>query len=180
MQLVQIAVTAIGPDRPNVLAAVTGVLAAHEGEITDARASVLAGHVSFAFVLDIPAGADVESLRTDLAAVAEDLQLVALRADPLPSGASPTSPEVTHVVTATGVDHPGVLHAVTHQLARHGVRVCDLQASRIPDGDGPALTAVMLEVALPPEVDEVDVIGALRAVGGERELEVDLRALDDA
>lgn len=174
----QLAVTAIGPDRPNVLAAVTGVVAAHRGEIADARASVLAGHVSVALVIDAPDALDVDELRRDLASVAEDIGLVAVRVDALPAGASLASPEATHVVTATGSDHPGIIHAVTHQLARHGVRVCDLQASRIPDDDAD-LSVVMLEVAIPPSVDPDALTDALRAVGGERGLEVELRELDE-
>ena len=66
----------------------------------------------------------------------------------------PGAPEPTYVLTHSGVDHLGIIHAITHQLARHRVSITDLQTRRLDDAETP-LNATMLEIIPPPGADIV-------------------------
>ena len=72
------ALSAIGRDRPGIVAAVTEVLLAHAVNIEDSHATILRGHFTMMLVVAAPDGADVDKLRTDLADVGERLELEAL------------------------------------------------------------------------------------------------------
>jgi glycine cleavage system transcriptional repressor len=176
-----LAVTAIGPDRPGVLAAISGVVTAHGADVADARASLLSGHVGLLLVVEAPDDLDIGVVRRDLAQVAADLGIEVMAIDPLTASAPRSDgPDATLVVTVTGIDHPGIVHSITHQLARSGVNVCDLQARRIKDpGDPAALYAMMLEVAPPSGMGPERIEELLRPVAGERELDITVAPLDD-
>jgi len=175
----QLAVSAVGRDRPGIVAAVTGVLVAHGADIADAQMGVLSGRFTMMLIVDGPDELDEGAFLGDLLEIGRDLGLDVIsanRIDPVhPSGAV----EPTHVVTVSGVDHPGIVHAITHQLARHGVNVVDLQTRRLAeDGDDP-LHAMMLEVVPPAGLDTGALLEALEAVAGERELTVAIREILD-
>lgn len=174
-----LAVSAIGPDRPGVLAAITGVLAAHGAEVGDARASLLCGHIGIMLVVEAPGDLDVGVVRRDLAQVASDLGVEAVHLDGL-GASSPDAHDATLVLTVTGVEHPGIVHAVTHQLARHRINVCDMQARRLSDADDPEnLYAMMLEISPPPGMDAQAVEDLIRPVAGERDLDVSISRLEE-
>ena len=55
----RLAVTAIGADRPGIVAAVTGVLTDHGGNIEDSTMSILGGHFAMMLVVaEADAGPD--------------------------------------------------------------------------------------------------------------------------
>ena len=46
-----------------------------------------------------------------------------------------------------GVDHPGIVHAVSRRLAERGVSITDLETRLVGGADGEPVYAMMLEVA---------------------------------
>jgi glycine cleavage system transcriptional repressor len=174
----QLAVSAVGRDRPGIVAAVTGVLVAHGADIADAQMGVLSGRFTMMLIVDAADDLDEGVFLGDLLEIGRDLGMdvvSANRIDPVhPSG----TPDPTHLVTVSGVDHPGIVHAVAHQLARHGVGILDLQTRRIADlPDDEPLHAMMLEVVAPDGLDVRSLDSALQAIAGERELDVSLRPI---
>jgi glycine cleavage system regulatory protein len=83
------------------------------------------------------------------------------------------------IVTLYGADHPGIVHAVTRELANRGVNITDLNTHRIEEPGEAALYAMMLEVAPPPGTDQAALEAALRRVAGEQRLELSVRELED-
>ena len=72
------ALSAIGRDRPGIVAAVTEVLLAHAVNIEDSHATILRGHFTMMLVVAAPEDAELERLRADLTAVRDRLELEAL------------------------------------------------------------------------------------------------------
>ncbi|MFL5868791.1 MAG: ACT domain-containing protein, partial [Thermoleophilaceae bacterium] len=53
-----LALTAIGRDRPGIVAALSGVLLEHELNVEDSQATILRGHFSIVLVVAAPEGVD--------------------------------------------------------------------------------------------------------------------------
>ena len=52
------ALSAIGRDRPGIVAAVTGVLLGHGANLEDSQMTILRGHFTMTLVVALPNGAD--------------------------------------------------------------------------------------------------------------------------
>ncbi len=173
----QLALSAVGRDRPGIVAATTAVLLRHSVNVEDSRMSILRGHFAMTLILGVPEGGDRKSLKADLDVVAADLGLEALAlsaVEPLAEAA----PEPTHLLSIYGVDHPGIVHHATRVLAEHRVNITDLE-TRLVEGDGePSLYALLIEVAVPGDVDAGDVDRSLSEIAASEVVEVSLRELD--
>ena len=155
----ELAVTAVGADRPGIIARLTGVLLEHGGNLEDTSMTILSGH--FAMVLVVTTDTPPAVLQGALAEATAELGLVVNVAEVSPHQRSEPA---THVVSVYGSDHPGMLHAAASVLAERGINVTDL-ATRVLGGESPVY-AMMLEVALGEDADSDDIVQALRATGG--------------
>lgn len=173
----QLALSAVGRDRPGIVAAVTAALLRHGVNVEDSRMAILRGHFTMMLVLGVPEGTDRDALRSDLDAVAGELSLEALALSEVETADAGAAADPTHVLTVYGVDHPGIVHEATSALARHGVNITDLQ-TRLAEGDGPPLYALTVEMALPAGLNPATLEAALAAAGERERVEVSLRALD--
>jgi glycine cleavage system transcriptional repressor len=174
-----LAVTAIGRDRPGIVAAVSRALLAHRANVEDSQMTILRGHFTMMLVVSLPDDADLGTLGDDLEDVRAELGLEAVVLSPLEELDAAFEPVPTHIVTLYGADHPGIVHAATSALAERGVDITDLTTKLAGESvDQPGLYALMMEIAPPPAVDEDELREALRAVGEEQGVEVSLRALD--
>jgi glycine cleavage system transcriptional repressor len=64
-------------------------------------------------------------------------------------------PEPSHMVTVYGADHPGIVHAVSSAVARHGYDITDLNTHLSPGDTGAEpLYVLMMEVAVEQGHDE--------------------------
>ena len=172
------ALSAIGRDRPGIVAAVTEALLAHAVNIEDSHATILRGHFTMMLVVAAPEEADAERLREDLTAVRDRLELEALALSELAEIDPSAEPPPSHIVTLYGADHPGIVHAATAALAERGVDVTDMTTKLAGEGDGDPLYALMMEIALPDGVSAEELGQALTRVGGEQGVEVSMRPLE--
>src|SRR5437867_3955559 len=172
------AVSAIGRDRPGIVAAVTEVLLGHSLNIEDSQATILRGHFTMMLVVAAPDGLDADALRTDLDAVREQLELEALTLSELAELDPASEPAPSHIVTLYGADHPGIVHAATAALAERSIDVTDMTTKLAGEGEAEPLYALMMEVALPEGSDPSELATALERVGGEQGVEVSLRPLE--
>lgn len=145
------AVTAIGADRPGIVARVTGVLVDHGCNLEDTSMSILRGHFAMVLIVAAPADLAPGALEAALAERSTDLGLVvAVRA----VGDGPASPEsvtTSWTVVVYGADHPGIVHGVAALLADLGVSVVDL-TTRVTGG-APPIYSMVIDVAAPPDLD---------------------------
>lgn len=170
----EFAVTAIGRDRPGIVAAISRALLELEGNIEDSQMSILRGHFAVMLIVKLPDAANAGDLEGRLQRVRQELELEAIavnRVDDL--GAAATRP--SHVITVYGADHPGIVHAVSAALAERGVNITGLETRLAGASDSP-LYVMIIEVAL-PEGSEPDLEVALSQVADQAEVEVSLRPL---
>jgi glycine cleavage system transcriptional repressor len=172
--MTQLALSAIGRDRPGIVAEVTRALLGHSLNITDSQMAVLGGRFTMMLIVDAPDGTDLDAVREELARTRETLELDAVSLSPLTEADSGVAADPSHIVTVYGVDHPGIVHAVSARLAARAVNVTDLETRLVGDG----LYAMVLEIALPPELDPEALGAMLSEVGAEQGVEVTVRPLE--
>ena len=173
----QLALSAIGADRPGIVAEVTRALLGHSLNITDSQMAVLSGHFTMMLVVTAPDGTDLDLVGEELSRTRERLSLDALSFSPLGEPGAET-PEPSHIVTVSGVDHPGIVHAVSARLAAREVNVTDLETRLVGEGGQAGLYAMVLEVALPATVDPATLRAMLEDVGAEQGVDVTVRPLE--
>jgi glycine cleavage system transcriptional repressor len=173
--MTQLALSAIGRDRPGIVAEVTRALLGHSLNITDSQMAVLGGRFTMMLIVDAPEATDLDAVGEELDRARERLGLDALSLSPLAeAGAGAAAVDPSHIVTVYGVDHPGIVHAVSARLAAKAVNVTDLETRLVGDG----LYAMVLEIALPPDGDAEALAAMLAEVGAEQGVEVTVRPLE--
>jgi glycine cleavage system transcriptional repressor len=160
------AVTAVGSDRPGIVAAVTGAFAEHGCNLEDSSMTILRGQFAMMLVVDAPAGTGAGDLEKALAEPAAELELVVTvrpAAEPAPA---PEAEAVSWTVSVYGADHPGIVHGIAALLAERSFNIFDLSTRVIGTADEPVYTMFM-EVTLPPGGDPRQLEADLEAKAGE-------------
>jgi glycine cleavage system transcriptional repressor len=161
-----LAVSAVGLDRPGIIAGVAERLAAHGANITDSRMAILRGHFAITLIVE---GPEREALDDDLAR----LGLEAVTVTEVPEATTLPRSEPTAVVSVHGADHPGIVAAVTRVLADADVNVCDLQTRLARE-----LYVMVIDVAVPAGLALEELDRRLRAVAGEQGVTITVRPAD--
>jgi glycine cleavage system transcriptional repressor len=159
-------VTAVGADRPGIVAAVSRAFVEQGCNIEDSAMTILRGQFAMMLVVAAPADADRAGLRSALAGPASDLGLVVtvesvLEADLAAEGGA--SGADTWTVSIHGADHPGIVHGVADLLAQAEINIIDLTTRVIGDESHPVYVMI-LEVALPANLAPDDLRGRLDEV----------------
>ena len=171
------ALTAVGRDRPGIVAGITRVLLDHEVNVEDSQMTILRGHFTMMLVVAAPDDADTDRLAAELRAAGEQLELELLTIvgvddlDPL------AEPAATHVVAVYGVDHPGIVHAVTSVLAERGITITDL-TTRLVGEEAKPLYALMMEVELSDDAAAAEARSALESVASDQGVELTISPLE--
>jgi glycine cleavage system transcriptional repressor len=154
------AVTALGADRPGIVAAVTGVLVQAGCNLEDTSMSILRGHFAMVLIVAAPEGLDAATLEDALVEATRALDL-AVFVRPVAPGSTADDGERWTVVVY-GADHPGIVHGITAALADAGANVVDL-TTRVTDD----LYAMVIEVALPAALRGADLDRRLAGVAAD-------------
>jgi glycine cleavage system transcriptional repressor len=81
-------------------------------------------------------------------------------------------------VSVYGVDHPGIVHAVSKALAERGISITDLE-KRLAGGAGSEpVYAMLLEVAVPPGADAAEIERDLADTARHQQVELSFRPLE--
>jgi glycine cleavage system transcriptional repressor len=158
-----------GRDRPGIVAAVTGVLLDHGLNIEDAEMAILRGHFAVMLVVTGEDGVDEPALREALERLRAGIPLESISLTEVP-GLDTGPAEATHSISVYGADHPGIVHGVAAVLAEEQVNVVGL-STRTTGG----LYVMLLDVTLPPSLDERGLEQRLREVAQDQGVDVSLR-----
>jgi glycine cleavage system transcriptional repressor len=156
----QIWLTAIGRDRPGIVARIAKVLLDHELNIEDSQMRILGGR--FAMMLLLRGNASEEALYKDLLSTGRELGLDYIYVHPI-SDTDAATPKPTHMASLYGGDRPGQVAAVAERLSTLGVNISGL-STRV-EGD---VSVQELELTVPPGVDiraELEEVAHERGIG---------------
>jgi glycine cleavage system transcriptional repressor len=170
------AVTAIGRDRPGIVAAISRALLDFGGNIQGSQMSMLGGQFAVMLVVSVDEGTPEEEVSAKLGGVRDELGLQALTFTPVEEAAA-ALPRATHTLRVQGRDRPGMIAETSAVLAGHGVNIIDLE-SRFDASSGTERSVVVLEIDL-SDCDRAEVEAALREAAAAIDLELSLSALPD-
>ena len=166
-----VVITAVGEDRPGIVAAIAGAMYQIGANLDDATMTRL--HDAFATMVsaNLPPTCSVSQCRDALAGVAEELGLTVtvhqVRSD-APHGAPPD-----HQVTVYGADKPGIVFGVTTRLSELGVNITNMD-TRLTGSPGSPVYVILLEVAS----GAVDLAAELDALRRDLGVDVTVQELD--
>lgn len=169
------ALSAVGADRPGIIASIAERLVAHGVNVTDSHMGILRGCFAMTLIVDAGEEVDFAALDADLRAAGDALGLEALTLSEVHRGVDSELGVATHVVSVYGADHPGILASVTAGLAAAGVNVCDLR-TRLVESD--AVYVMIIDIGVPAALDEAALRAALEAVAEREGVDVALHAAD--
>ena len=118
--------TAVGPDRPGLVDAVSEYVFARGGNVEASRAATLGGEFAVVMLVSVPASAG-KALQDELAALAEAGLSCTARPTSAPREHEPAAGTIPYVLTVHAMDHPGIVQAVTHELATMGINIESLE-----------------------------------------------------
>ncbi|MGE3620788.1 MAG: glycine cleavage system protein R [Acidimicrobiia bacterium] len=169
----QLSVTAVGLDRPGIVAAISGALGEVGANIEDSSMTVLRGQ--FAMVLVIAVDAPAAEVRAAVERGCAPFGL-AVHVEPVHDGPPPDGDGGRWTVSVYGADHPGIVHGVTRRLAGLGINVTDL-STRVIEG-APPVYVMLLSVVVPAGVDADAVRAELDDEAGQLGVECSLHPAD--
>ena len=150
LAMARFSLSALGADRPGIVAAVSGALVDLGCNLEESSMSILHGHFAILLVVVAPAGVGAQDLDAALSGVAERFTLV-VAVRPLDEPV-----ETEHggrdswTIAVHGADHPGIVHGVTSVLADVGGNVVDLVTWVVGEDSAPVYV-MTLRVTLPGE-----------------------------
>jgi len=170
--------SAIGKDRPGIVAAVSNVLFQAGCNIEDSTMARLGGDFAIMLMLRLPEGVTSQQLAERLAAIRRDLQLTLDVADLRPEEVEPQPESPKHLISVYGSDAPGIVAKVTAILADHNVNITNLR-THVVHRDQP-LYVMTMEIEIPSFVSQGQLQGKLQAVAEEIGVKVELKPKPDA
>lgn len=145
------ALTAIGRDRPGIVAAVTKALYEHDCNIEDSSMTILEDEFAIILIMTLPRPAGLKALLGDLKKVEESMELTIhvkeIRKETAPAGA-----QSNYIITLHGADKAGIVYKTSALLAEMGINVTDLETKILP-GEGRKVYIMVMEVYTPGAVD---------------------------
>jgi glycine cleavage system transcriptional repressor len=171
----EFAVTAIGRDRPGIVAGISGALLELEANLEDSQMSILGGHFAVTLIVSVPASVDRERLQGRLDVVGAELGLEAIAVNAI-EDLGARAPRPSHVITVYGADHPGIVHALASTLADREINITGVE-TRLAGAQDSRIYVMTMEVSL-ADAGEDEVRAALAEVAGEAGVEVSVRPLE--
>jgi glycine cleavage system transcriptional repressor len=168
-------ISALGEDRPGIIAAVTRVLFDQDCNIEEVSQTILQTQFSSIFIITGPDQIEPRGLCDTLAAATRDLRMHFHVRE-----LDPTAPRWTtcacesFVITTRGPDRKGLVARITAVLAAHNVNVTQLQAA-FRGGEEPDRNVMIYEVDIPVDVDQQALKAELGARGRALGLEVNIQ-----
>ena len=163
--------TVIGPDRPGLVELVTANVVDHGGNWLESRMCRLGGQ--FAGIVRVEIRAEKsEALLATLAKLEKDGLHISARQETPPAKSARGTVAVLELV---GQDRPGILHQISHALARHKVNVEELASDRVnAPMDGSMLFQARISVLLPADVSIAQLRGELEKIATDLMVDVQL------
>jgi glycine cleavage system transcriptional repressor len=171
--------TAVGPDRPGLMNAISDYVFARGGNVQSSRAATLGGE--FAVVLLVlveeSAAATLENQVNELGRAGLSCTIRRTSAPRLPAAGGGQC----YTLAVDAIDHPGIIHAITHDLATMSVNIesLDTQVDSAPH-TGTTLFHFRARVTLPPGLKPVTCRKKLSGLARRFNFDLSLTAEDQA
>lgn len=168
------ALTAIGRDRPGIVASVTKVLFEHDCNIEDSTMTAIEDEFAIILIMSMPDRGDAASLEAGLRA---------LEGSGLTIGLSELGerhregPPGNFLITLHGADRAGIVYRLTAALASFGVNITDLETKVV--GAPMKVYIMLLEVYCPDDADMEGLKRSLASLEGELGVTIRIKPVEE-
>ena len=169
--------SALGADRPGLVAEVTDYLSHHSGNVEDSRMAVLGAEFG---ILLLVSGTpeEIAAIERDLDSLREKTGLQILSRRTKAPEDHRRAATVPCIVTAEALDHEGIVRAVSRGLSRVGVNIVSLETTAYEAPvTGSPLFRLEARVDCPTGVTIAKVRKAMDEVAESENLDIDVRSL---
>ena len=170
-------VTALGKDRPGIVAGVTKILYQLGCNLEDSAMTRLAGEFAIMLIFSIPARLNADRLRRSFAPLERRGLAVHLKPLTASETRAPRAKGQAFQISVYGADRPGIVFRISEALAKLGANITDVHAHRSAGG-GPSLYMLLLEVEVPPRRSQQALQAQLTRIAQQLKVDVSLRAAE--
>lgn len=174
-------VTALGKDRPGIVAGVTKVLYDLGCNLEDSAMTRLEGEFTIMLIFSASPRLTLEKLRRAFEPAGRRLKLaVHLRPLTKPEASAPKSRGKPYLISVYGADHPGIVFHVTQALAASRVNITDVSTHRTTSTrhpKRPSLYMMLLEVEAPASLSLSTLKTKLERLGKSLGVQVTVRPM---
>ena len=169
---------ATGRDRPGIVDRITGLIYDAGCNLEDSRMAIL-GEDFALIILVTGRSEDLATLRGKIPLVARELDLTVqvkeTHAGPGARGGA--EPHIRYSIHAVAMDHPGIVHRVTHVLSQNRVNISRLDTflSNAPVTGTPVF-ALQIEAEVPTSVSVATLKAQLQEVAESENIDLEMHA----
>ncbi len=173
-----ILVTAVGDDRPGIVARITEVLVGHGANLEESRMAILGGE--FAAVMLVTAEVNADALLNDLKELEKDGISVTTKMTK-PISADKYSSYIPCEIFLRGADHEGIVHSLSSQLRDRDINIQSVHTEVIgaPETGSP-LFCMNATVLVPPSLPVDQLKKELQQIGDAQNVDIDLKTRKEA
>lgn len=172
--------SAVGQDRPGIVAALSHVFFEHKCNLLDSSMTILGGQFAVVMLLETGETTDADALQAALNELGQKWKLqVAAGPVESPEATTPGLDGPAHLVSVYGADQAGITWKVAELIARHHYNVTDLSTKRI-EGSAPVYILLIEIVAASTEAALAQLKAELTELGSELGCSVSVRPVESA
>jgi len=165
---VRLVLTLVGNDKPGIVDALTGFLAERGYNIEDSRMAVLGGEFAGMLLVAHDGPTRSEDLISEIEALTG--MTVAIKETDAQATGAPGIPFHLH---GYSMDHPGIVHALAHEVASLGANIEEMETTTTPAPvSGTPLFDVRMRISLPVEVSINQLRLRMAEVSEERNIDI--------
>lgn len=169
-----IIITAVGADRPGMVAALSSILAAQQCNLEDCAMTRLGGQFAMMLMVQLPADKTLAQIEPLFEALQESHGLKVHCDEAENHVIAHNAPR--HMLTVYAQDRPGLLSSISQILSQHQVNITDVQTRLASAG---ALYVMLFEVEIPESVNVEELEKALQQAAQTAGMTLTLRAMEE-
>ena len=172
--------SAMGKDRPGIVADVSEVIYECGGNVEDSSNSVLRNHFALLLLFSTEREEVNQKLPSALKRLEWERKLTVFYSPISLEEAYPKVKEQTdrYKITTSGVDHAGIVFRVCRLLADRGINIIDMETHRVPSAEsGTPLFEMDMDIEIPRSVSEQELRENLHRLAIELMIDLVLRKI---
>jgi len=171
--MTDLVLTLIGPDRPGLVEAVAGIVAAHEGNWLESRMTHLAGKFAGILRAELPEAQVAPALAALRALERQGLKVVAEATDRGGAAGAAEGALRRMKMELVGLDRPGIVREIAQLFAAQGVNVEELVTDRSSAPmSGETLFQARAHLQVPTRVDLATLRSSLERLAADLVVEI--------
>ncbi len=173
-----ILVTAVGEDRPGIVARITEVLVSHGANLEESRMAILGGE--FAAVMLVTGEINADALLKDLHELEKDGITVSTK-QTKPISTEKYGAYIPCEIFLRGADHEGIVHSLSTQLRDKDVNIQSMHTEVISAPEtGSPLFCMNATVLVPPSIPIDEFKKELQRIGDLQNVDIELTTRKEA